>query len=94
MVAEVTYLTWTEDNLLRRVSYQGQREDKPARQCPARSAYAAALWLGNDNRNAARLGARAAPLLLTRQSPSLGESRSTHATVSHGKSCRVVVTGL
>jgi hypothetical protein len=27
----VTYLTWTEDNLLRQVSYQGQREDKPAR---------------------------------------------------------------
>jgi hypothetical protein len=24
------YLTWTEDNLLREVSYQGQREDKPA----------------------------------------------------------------
>lgn len=32
MVVEVTYLTWTEDNLLRKVSYQAQREDKPARQ--------------------------------------------------------------
>jgi ATP-dependent DNA ligase len=32
LVVEVTYLTWTEDNLLRQVSYQGQREDKPARQ--------------------------------------------------------------
>jgi bifunctional non-homologous end joining protein LigD len=32
MVVEVTYLTWTEDNLLRQVSYQGQREDKPAKQ--------------------------------------------------------------
>jgi ATP-dependent DNA ligase len=32
MVVEVTYLTWTEDNLLRQVSNQGQREDKPARQ--------------------------------------------------------------
>lgn len=30
MVVEVTYLTWTQDNLLREVSYQGQREDKPA----------------------------------------------------------------
>ena len=29
VVVEVTYLTWTEDNLLRQVSYQGQREDKP-----------------------------------------------------------------
>jgi bifunctional non-homologous end joining protein LigD len=32
LVVEVTYLTWTEDNLLRQVSYQGQRLDKPARQ--------------------------------------------------------------
>ena len=28
----MTYLTWTEDNLLRQVSYQGHREDKPAGQ--------------------------------------------------------------
>ena len=32
LVVEVTYLTWTEDNLRRQVSYQGQRQDKPARQ--------------------------------------------------------------
>jgi ATP-dependent DNA ligase len=34
LVVEVTYLTGTEDNLLRQVSvsYQGQREDKPAKQ--------------------------------------------------------------
>jgi bifunctional non-homologous end joining protein LigD len=32
VVVEVMYLTWTDDNLLRQVSYQGQREDKPARQ--------------------------------------------------------------
>ena len=32
IVVKVTYLTWTEDNLLRQVSYQGQREDTPARQ--------------------------------------------------------------
>jgi bifunctional non-homologous end joining protein LigD len=32
VVVEATYLTWTEDNLLRQVSYQAQREDKPARQ--------------------------------------------------------------
>jgi bifunctional non-homologous end joining protein LigD len=31
MAVEVTYLTWTEDGLLRQVSYQGQRLDKPAR---------------------------------------------------------------
>jgi len=28
----VSYLTWTEGGLLRAVSYQGQRKDKPARQ--------------------------------------------------------------
>jgi DNA ligase D-like protein (predicted ligase) len=30
LVAEVKYLTWTDDNLLRRVVYEGLREDKPA----------------------------------------------------------------
>jgi hypothetical protein len=30
VVVEVTYLTWTEGGLLRAVSYEGQREDKPA----------------------------------------------------------------
>jgi ATP-dependent DNA ligase len=29
-VAEVKYLTWTDDNLLRQVVYEGLREDKPA----------------------------------------------------------------
>jgi ATP-dependent DNA ligase len=32
VVVEVTYLTWTEGGLLPAVSYQGRREDKPARQ--------------------------------------------------------------
>ena len=32
LVVDVTYLTWTDDNLLRQVFYRGQREDKPARQ--------------------------------------------------------------
>jgi bifunctional non-homologous end joining protein LigD len=31
LVAEVTYLEWTYDGLLRQVVYQGLREDKPAR---------------------------------------------------------------
>jgi bifunctional non-homologous end joining protein LigD len=29
-VAEVSYLEWTDDGLLRQVVYQGLREDKPA----------------------------------------------------------------
>ncbi len=31
VVAEVTYLAWTDDNLLRHVVFEGLREDKPAR---------------------------------------------------------------
>jgi ATP-dependent DNA ligase len=30
VVAEVKFLAWTEDNLLRQVVYEGLREDKPA----------------------------------------------------------------
>jgi ATP-dependent DNA ligase len=30
MVVEVSYLTWTEDGLLRQVVYLGEREDNPA----------------------------------------------------------------
>src|SRR5215472_7244697 len=41
LVCEVTFLSWTDDGLLRQVTYQGLREDKPARevrrpQVPAR----------------------------------------------------------
>jgi ATP-dependent DNA ligase len=32
LVAQVKFLTWTEDNLLRQVVYEGLREDKPARE--------------------------------------------------------------
>jgi ATP-dependent DNA ligase len=32
LVAEITYLTWTVDNLLRHTVYVGLREDKPADQ--------------------------------------------------------------
>jgi len=30
LVAEVKFLTWTDDNLLRQVVYEGLRGDKPA----------------------------------------------------------------
>jgi bifunctional non-homologous end joining protein LigD len=30
LVAEVKYLAWTDDNLLRQVAYEGLRKDKPA----------------------------------------------------------------
>jgi ATP-dependent DNA ligase len=32
LVAEITYLTWTGDGLLRQTVYVGLREDKPARE--------------------------------------------------------------
>jgi hypothetical protein len=43
VVVEVPYLTWTADNLLRQVSYQAQREDKPARQVVRSIAHSARL---------------------------------------------------
>jgi ATP-dependent DNA ligase len=30
LVAEVKFLTWTDDNLLRQLCMRGMREDKPA----------------------------------------------------------------
>jgi ATP-dependent DNA ligase len=33
LVAEVKYVSWTEDNLLRQVVYEGLREDKPGGGC-------------------------------------------------------------
>jgi ATP-dependent DNA ligase len=38
LVAEVKYLTWTDDNLLRQVVYEGLREDKPATEDRPRAA--------------------------------------------------------
>ena len=38
LVAEVKFLTWTDDNLLRQVVYEGLREDKPAKRGAARGA--------------------------------------------------------
>jgi ATP-dependent DNA ligase len=35
LVAEITYLTWTADNLLRQTVYIGLRENKPADQVGA-----------------------------------------------------------
>jgi ATP-dependent DNA ligase len=32
LVVEVKYLSWTEDQLLRQVAYEGIREDKPGRE--------------------------------------------------------------
>ena len=56
LVAEVKLLTWTDDNLLRQVVYEGLREDKPAtegrrsqiphmdRRQPAAAANGALVW--------------------------------------------------
>jgi len=81
VVVEVTYLTWTEDNLLRQVSYQGQREDKPGKSCGLFSIHLGALAKANDG-NAARLEARAA---LAFVASLLGEMRSTQQTAAPGE---------
>jgi hypothetical protein len=39
LVAEVKYLTWTDDDLLRQVVYEGLREDKPAAEVRRRVPY-------------------------------------------------------
>ena len=39
-MAEITYLTWTADNLLRHTVYIGLKEDKPARRLGGKP-----LWL-------------------------------------------------
>ena len=39
LVVEVKFLTWTEDNLLRQVVYEGLREDKPAAEVRRRVPY-------------------------------------------------------
>jgi ATP-dependent DNA ligase len=55
LVAEVKYLTWTEDNLLRQVVYEGLREDEPAaeiRRSPPYPKPAAATGTGVPSRGA------------------------------------------
>ncbi len=45
LVAEVTYLTWTADGLLRHVVYEWLREDKPA-----------ARWLSPSSKTSCDVG--------------------------------------
>jgi ATP-dependent DNA ligase len=50
MVVEVSYLTWTEDGLLRHVVYLGERQDNPA----------AEVWRGRPDGATCRPGTRIA----------------------------------
>ena len=66
LVAEVKYLTWTDDNLLRQVVYEGLREDKPAlcrSRNPARrsAARAAAACIGKGRASQIRTAAAGRP---------------------------------
>jgi ATP-dependent DNA ligase len=40
LVTDVKFLTWTDDNLLRQVVYEGPHEDKPAREVRRESPHA------------------------------------------------------
>ena len=55
LVAEVKFLTWTEDNLLRQVVYEGLREDKPVAEVrcdmPHRKAHSPAVATRNKRRS-------------------------------------------
>lgn len=55
LVAEVKYLTWTHDNLLRQVMYEGIREDKEARDVRREISYPAKESTKPAARRAARL---------------------------------------
>src|SRR4029077_13950446 len=54
LVAEITYLTWTADNLLRQTVYVGLREEKPAEQV-RRTARAAPRGRAGDGRLSAAI---------------------------------------
>ena len=66
LVAEVKFLTWTEDNLLRQVVYEGLREDKPAaevrREVPHPKPHSPAA--GHEKSTAARTAVEARPRCL------------------------------
>ena len=53
VVAEITYLTWTADGLLRHTVYVGLREDKPAERVPL---YAGARHAGFSGNRLAAVG--------------------------------------
>jgi hypothetical protein len=64
VVVEVSYLTWTEDNPLRQVSYQGQGEDKPAMQVVRPVLIRLGIFAKRITEAPPGVGARAAPALL------------------------------
>ena len=54
LVVEITYLTWTADNLLRHTVYVGLRADKPADQVRREAARAICTWAPIADRQAKR----------------------------------------
>jgi ATP dependent DNA ligase C terminal region len=60
LVAEVKFLTWTEDNLLRQVVYKGLREDKPARGAAGGAEARRVIFLSGICGKISRHGARSA----------------------------------
>ena len=58
LVAEVKFLTWTEDNLLRQAVYEGLREDKPAAEVRRDVPHAKAVAARKNSEPAVRPGMR------------------------------------
>jgi bifunctional non-homologous end joining protein LigD len=52
LVAEITYLTWTSDNLLRHTVYVGLRQDKPGEQVRREAAGPVAVSIGDPETSA------------------------------------------
>jgi hypothetical protein len=93
LVAEVKFLTWTEDNLLRQVVYEGLRKDKPAaevrRDVPHPKAGAAKKMIGRCRRGRAPSGKRKRHVgghdALLFESSVVGEPHSAGAGSRHNK---------
>jgi bifunctional non-homologous end joining protein LigD len=62
LVAEVKYLTWTDENLLRQVVYEGLREDKPAAEVRRRAPHSKPTAPKSPTRTAKRSRSRRLPV--------------------------------
>jgi hypothetical protein len=91
LVIEVKYLTWTEDNLLRQVVYEGLREDKPAAEVHRPVPHPCARAPDSLNKTAQLNATKASPFTLvsnrTERSRVLGGNGTTNSVIG-ARNCR------
>ncbi|HEY3617908.1 MAG TPA: hypothetical protein VGK96_13945 [Candidatus Sulfotelmatobacter sp.] len=81
LVAEVKYLTWTDDNLLRQVVYEGLREDKPAAEVRLPVPHPKPVVEGRPSRSTEDPAYRAEPEVRQRRGPVAAIHRDFEMTV-------------